>query len=103
MSGQREAHFLIQDTRKARQLRERRVAERIQALFSVHLSLAAARAQGEWVTLRGSDENTEKAKVSEPGGWLSAPSYVHLGGRSERACGRSMNVLRCNSAAVHVV
>ena len=71
MSGQSEANFLIQ----ARQLRDRRVVERVEKLFSVKVTtspaVAAAGSQQkqeerDWVNVRtsnGSSDSAEKAKV----------------------------------------
>ena len=71
MSGENEVSFLIQDSRQARRLRDRAVAERAERLFSVQISLpvpaAGSQDRGQCVTLTarggGGDESTEKAKV----------------------------------------
>lgn len=72
MSGQSEASFLIQDSRRAQQLRNKTVAERVEKLYSVQIRLTARVAaagsqdqgQGEWVTVTANGSgDTEKAKV----------------------------------------
>ena len=56
--------FVIQDKQKAKVLRDHAVLTRIDTLFGVRVAVATARhAQGEWVSVRGPPENTEKAKV----------------------------------------
>lgn len=70
MSGQSEASFLIQDSRRAAQLRNITVSGRVEKLFSVQIRLSAGVAasgsqnQGEWVTVTANGSgDTEKAKV----------------------------------------
>ena len=79
MSGQIEASFVIGDSEKARQLEEERVGDRIRKLFAVRLKVASAQAQGKLVTLSGSEEGTEKAKVNRVPDWACTCTVVRVG------------------------
>ena len=66
MSRETQLEFVIQD---AKRLRDYRTVSRIEVLFNVQVILSSAQhSEGEWLTLRGTPEDTAKAKVRKQWG-----------------------------------